>query len=143
MKYARPTIALIAASLLGISSGWAEDEIKDTVICATQEIHVCALYAGCARVMPPEINAPDFIKIDLKEMKLAARRYDGSYGTLKIDKKTQLPKLLLLQGVNSEPEELKDGLAFSIAIQVDTGRMAGSATTTETVYSFLGTCHAL
>jgi hypothetical protein len=143
MKYASSFVALIAASQLGVTSAWAKDDVDETVICATQEIHVCVLYEGCSQVKPPQINAPDFIKIDLKKMELTGRRYDGTYGTLKIDKKTLLPKLLLLEGVNPEPDELKDGLAFSVAIDVGTGRMAGSVTTTETVYSFLGACHAL
>ena len=60
-----------------------------------------------------------------------------------MDKKTRLPRLLLLQGGNAEPAELEDGLAYSLAIHVDTGRMAASVSTTETVYSLLGTCHAL
>ncbi len=143
MNYASSSIALIAASLVGMSPALAKDEPKNTIICATQEIHVCVLYQGCTEVTPPEINAPDFIKVDLEKMELTARRYDGTYGSLKIDKKTLLPKLLLLEGVNSEPEELKDGLAYSVAIHVDTGRMAGAVTTTESVYSFLGACHAL
>ena len=71
-----------------------------------------------------------------------SEKYQTTVG-VKIDKKTLLPKLLLLQGVNAEPEELEDGLAFSIAIHVDTGRMAAAVSTTETVYSMMGSCHAL
>jgi len=143
MNYARSTIALIAASLLSVPASWAKEDVDESIICATQEIHVCVLYEGCSQVKPPEINAPDFIKIDLKKMELTGRRYDGSYGTLKIDKKTLLPKLLLLEGVNPEPQDLTDGMAYSIAVHIDTGRMAGAVTTTESVYSFLGACHAL
>jgi hypothetical protein len=143
MNYARSTIAMIAASLLSVSASWAKEDVDESIICAVQEIHVCTLYEGCSQMKPPEINAPDFIKIDLKKMDLTGRRYDGTYGTLKIDKKTVLPKLLLLEGVNPEPEQLTDGMGYSIAIHVDTGRMAGAVTTTESVYSCLGACHAL
>jgi len=143
MNYARKSIALVAASLLAVPSVWAKEDVDETVICATQEIHVCVLYQGCTEVKPPEINAPDFIKVDLKKMEITARRYDGTYGSLEIDKKTLLPKLLLLEGVKPDPEVLTDGLAYSVAIHVDTGRMAGAITTTEAVYSFLGVCHAL
>lgn len=143
MKYASTSIALVAASLLTVSTAQAKEDMAESIICAVQEIHVCVLYEGCTQVKPPQINAPDFIKVDLKNMELTGRRYDGSYGTLKIDKKTSLPKLLLLEGVNPEPEELTDGMAYSVAIHVDTGRMAGAVTTTESVYSFLGACHAL
>ncbi|MGD1977277.1 MAG: hypothetical protein PVI25_08595 [Gammaproteobacteria bacterium] len=143
MKYLRESIIVVAASVLGISSSVAEDKVEDVLICATQESHACVLYEGCSELNPKEINGVDFMKINLKTMELTGRRYDGGYGTVKIDKKTLLPKLLLLQGVNAEPEELEDGLAFSIAIHVDTGRMAAAVSTTETVYSMMGSCHAL
>lgn len=143
MKKVSTTFALIAASLLATPPVWGEEELDETFVCATQEIHVCILYEGCREVKPPEINAPDLIKIDLKKMELTGRRYDGSYGTLKIDKKTLLPNLLLLEGVNPDSESLPDGAAYSVAVHVHTGRMAGAVTTTETVYSFMGACHAL
>lgn len=143
MNYLKASVIVVAASILGISSTLAEDKVEEEIICATQDLHACVLYEGCSELKPQEVNGLDFMKIDLKKMELTGRRYDGSYGTVKIDKKTLLPKLLLLQGVNAEPTELEDGLAFSMAIHVDTGRMAGSVTTTETVYSILGTCHAL
>ena len=142
MNYRIASIVVVG-SLLISTAGLAEDKSKEVIVCATQQIHACALHEGCSQLKPQETNAPDFMKIDLKNMELTGRRYDGTYGTVKIDKKTLLPKLLILQGVNAEPEELEDGLAFSVAVHVDTGRMAGSVTTTETVYSLLGTCHAL
>ena len=83
------------------------------------------------------------MRVDLKQMELSGRRYDGTVGKVKIDKKTELPRLLLLQGVKAEPDELKDGLAYNLAIHVETGRMAASVASTETVYSMLGNCHAL
>lgn len=143
MKYLRESIIVVAASSLGMSASVAEDKVEDVLICATQESHACVLYEGCSELKPKEVNGVDFMKINLKTMELTGRRYDGSYGTVKIDKKTLLPELLLLQGVNADPKELEDGLAFSIAIHVDNGRMAGAVTTTETVYSIMGACHAL
>lgn len=143
MDSLRASVITAVAAALALSSAAAKDDVKDVVICAVSEIHACALYEGCRELQPKEINAPDFLKIDLKKMELTGRRYDGSYGTLKIDKKTLLPKLMLLQGLKPEPEELQDGLAYSMAVHVDTGRMAASVSTTETVYSLLGSCHAL
>jgi hypothetical protein len=143
MKYLKASMIVVAAAVLGISPTIAEDDVEDVLVCATQGIHACALHEGCSELNPKDINGVDFMKVNLKTMELTGRRYDGSYGTVKIDKKTLLPKLLLLQGVNPEPQELEDGLAFSLAIHVDTGRMAGSVTTTETVYAIMGACHAL
>jgi hypothetical protein len=143
MNYRNASILVVAVSAMGLTTAVAEDGVKEVLVCATQEIHVCALHEPCSQLNPKEINAPDFLKIDLKNMEITGRRYDGTYGALAVDKKTLLPKLLLLQGVNAEPEELKDGLAYSVAIHVDTGRMAASVTTTETVYSLVGACHAL
>lgn len=145
MDYLKASIFAIAACVLGVSAAIAADETKveELIVCAVTEIHACELYQGCRELKPSETNAPDFMKINLKDMELTGRRYDGTYATLKIATKTRLPKLLLLQGINAEPDELKDGLAYNMAIQVDTGRMAASVTSTETVYSLLGTCHAL
>lgn len=145
MGYLKAFTIAIAASVLSFSAaiGANETKLKDVIICAVTEMHACELYQGCRELKPNETNAPDFMKINLKDMELTGRRYDGTYATLKIGSKTRLPKLLLLQGINGEPEELQDGLAYNMAIQVDTGRMAASVASTETVYSLLGTCHAL
>ena len=143
MTYTRLLVIVAVASLLGIPAAGAKDEVNDVVICAVTEIHACALHEGCNELNPKDVNAIDFMRIDLKGMELSGRRYDGTIGKVKIDKKTELPKLLLLQGTKAEPDELEDGLAYSMAIHVDTGRLAASVASTETVYSILGNCHAL
>ena len=143
MDYLRTAVVVAATLLIGMSTAHSKDELPDAVICAVTEIHACALHEGCVELNPSEINAPDFLKLDLKEKEVTGRRYDGSYGTLKMDKMTKLEKLLLIQGINADPEELEDGLAYSIAVHVETGRMAASVSSTETVYSVLGNCHAL
>ena len=131
------------ASLLATQPAGAEENIKDVVICAVTEIHACVLHEGCSELNPKTVNAIDFMRIDLKEMEVSGRRHDGSIGTVKIEKQSRLPKLLLLQGTKAEPTELEDGLAYSMAIHVDTGRLAASVVSTETAYSMLGNCHAL
>jgi hypothetical protein len=143
MYYMKAIAITAVASVLGTSVAVAKDEVKDVVICAVTEIHACALHEGCKELNPKDVNAIDFMRVDLKGMELSGRRYDGTIGKVKIDKKTKLPELLLLQGIKAEPDELKDGLAYSMAIHVDTGRMAASVASTETVYSILGNCHAL
>ena len=143
MTYTKALVIAAVASLLGIQAAGAKDELKDVVICAVTEIHACALHEGCRELNPKDVNSIDFMRIDLKGMELSGRRYDGTIGNVKIDKKTRLPKLLLLQGMKEKPDELEDGLAYSMAIHVDTGRLAASVASTETVYSILGNCHAL
>lgn len=143
MNHSRALVITAFASLLGTSVATAKDDIKDVVICAVTEMHACALHEGCKELNPKDVNAIDFMRVDLKQMELSGRRYDGTVGKVKIDKKTELPRLLLLQGVKAEPDELKDGLAYNLAIHVETGRMAASVASTETVYSMLGNCHAL
>jgi hypothetical protein len=143
MNYLKSLVITAFASLLGTSVATAEDDIKDVVICAVTEMHACALHEGCKELNPKDVNAIDFMRVDLKTMELSGRRYDGTIGKIEIEKKTSLPKLLLLQGTKAEPDELVDGLAYSIAIHVDTGRLAASVASTETVYSMLGNCHAL
>ena len=143
MTYTKQLVITAVASLLGIPAAVAKDEVKDVVICAVTEMHACVLHEGCKELNPKDVNAIDFMRIDLKEMEISGRRYDGSIGNVKVDKKTKLPKLLLLQGVKAEPDELQDGLAYNLAIHVDTGRLAASVASTETVYSILGNCHAL
>ena len=143
MTYTKTVVIAAFASLLSAPVAGAKEDIKDVVICAVTEIHVCALHEGCKELNPKEVNSIDFMRIDLKNMELSGRRFDGTIGKVAIEKKTQLPKLLLLQGTKAEPDELEDGLAYSLAIHVETGRLAASVSSTETVYSMLGNCHAL
>ena len=139
-------VAAVVLALTG-AAAMAEDapvaKIKDPFVCVTQETHVCTLYDGCRALHPIEMNTPDFWRFDLKQKEITARRHDGTYGTVKVDSYERTPNMLMLQGVEETTENFPEGVAWSVAVHTETGRMAISASVHAEVISMLGSCHSL
>ena len=135
------TMTLLALSMLPAAAS-AED-MNDTFVCVTQDLHVCKVHEECRTLHPVEMNAVDFWKFDLKEKKITARRYDGSYVNGKIASSTSLKQMILLQGTSDTSENFPEGIAWSVGVHKQTGRMSVSVSAHEEVVAVLGSCHAL
>ena len=145
MKYTNLAgLALVLAAPAAVpAQDTAAQKIKDPFVCVTQESHVCTLYEGCRTLHPVEMNTPDFWRFDLDKKEITARRHDGSYGTIRIASEKRLPKMLMLQGVMESSDNFPEGVAWSIGVHTDTGRMSISASVHAEVIAMLGSCHSL
>ena len=135
-------LTLLALGALGPAAAGAQ-EIRDTFICVTQDLNVCKLHEGCRGLNPIEMNAPDFWKIELKEKRLTVRTNDGAYDTGTIQSEQRLGDMILVQGVEKEPDNFDEPLVWSMAVNAFTGRMSVAVSAHEEVVALLGSCHAL
>ena len=99
-----------------------------SLICASQEARTCIAGKSCASSTPGEIGAPVFVRIDFERGVVV-----GPFRTTPIRVMESGEKQLLLQGV-----EL--GLAWSIALDQESGEMAASLVDRYAGFVLFGAC---
>ena len=140
----RITSVTLVAALLGFAAmpTMAKDSDSD-LVCAVVDVYVCGYEEPCERSNPSVINAPDFLKIDLKKKEIVGRRHDGSYGTFKVLNQVQTPTLILLQGMQEDDADEDDAVAWSMTMHIESGRMSAAISGEQSAYSLFGNCHTL
>lgn len=111
-----------------------------TLLCAPQSAVECGPDGSCQQVSPASVNLPDFFQIDFK--KGTINRVSGSekqQGS-KIDRMEVLDSKLILQGADDGVENVRDGLAWSMSITQDTGKLVASAAGEGEAFVFFGAC---
>ena len=139
----RKSIMSLLAFGLSLPGAAMAEDIRDTFVCVTQDLHVCKIFEGCTELHPIEMNAPNFWKVELKKKQVTVRTHDGAYDTSEIEQQTRIGDMILIQSFEEEPDNFEEALAWSIAVNATTGRMSVSVSAHEEVVSLLGTCHAL
>ena len=111
-----------------------------TLLCAPQSVVECGPDGSCQQVSPASVNLPDFFQIDFK--KKTINRVSGSekqQGS-KIDRMEVLDSKLILQGADDVVENVRDGLAWSMSITQDTGKLVASAAGEGEAFVIFGAC---
>ena len=112
------------------------------LLCAPQSAVECGPDGNCQQVSPASVNLPDFFQIDFKKKMItrvsASEKHQGS----KIDRMEVLDSKLILQGADDGVEGVRDGLAWSMAIAQDTGKLVASAAGESEAFVIFGACTA-
>jgi hypothetical protein len=139
------SISIVAALLCFVAAPAMAKDGDSDLICAVVDVYVCGYEEPCHRAKPDAINAPDFLKIDLKEKTIVGRRHDGSYGTFKVTNQVKTPKLVFLQGMQKDDsdEDNDDAVAWSMTLNIDSGRMSAAISGDRAAYTLFGNCHTL
>jgi hypothetical protein len=129
---------LMALCLLLLSSPMVADEhsaaikIKD-LTCSTVEVLECAIGLGCNEETAVSMPVPQFLRFDLEEQVIRARRADGTILTTPILSSSKVNSGFIFQGVEQE-------LAWSILISELDGRLSLSVTGDKFAYVIFGSC---
>ena len=113
--------ALVAITLPALSAGF---DGSKTLLCATQYVSQCDAGVDCVNVFPASVNVPDFFVVNTAD-KLIGNLTDDR--TTPVERVEHLDGKLILQGADDGIEEVRDGLAWSMAINEDTGKLVLSA----------------
>jgi hypothetical protein len=116
---------------VSVAAAAADFDGSRSLICASQEARTCIAGKNCASSTPREIGAPVFVRIDFEHQVVV-----GPYRTTPIRVMERGEKQLLLQGV-----EL--GLAWSIALDQESGEMAASLVDRYAGFVIFGACTPL
>jgi hypothetical protein len=110
------------------------------LMCAVRNIVECTEEVDCVRGAPESFNVPAFFRIDFEKMTIVGRLSGEADRTSKIKSMQQLDNKLFLQGVDDDVEAIKDGLAWSLAILQDSGRLVLTASGDSVAFSVFGAC---
>jgi len=111
-----------------------------TLLCAPQSAVECGPDGSCQQVSPASVNLPDFFQIDFKDKTINRVSGKENQKGSKIDRMEILDNKLILQGADDGVEDVRDGLAWSMAIAQDTGKLVVSAAGESEAFVIFGAC---
>ena len=135
-----------AACLCAVASMATADDFDGSkpLLCSAATLSECIPGGVCEQVTAESINAPDFLRIDVKKKAVtgvAPGQQDRPPG--KIQNSTTIDQKLFLQGADGGVEGIRDGLAWSIAIDQNNGKMVLTASGDAVGFVIFGACTAL
>jgi len=107
------------------------------LLCASLDILECVDGRDCEMVAADEVDAPQFISVDLKHNKIQLDR-SGQPLHPQLRNRENLNNRLLLQGIGAET-----GLGWTFSVDQDTGKFVLSASGDEVAFIIFGACTTL
>lgn len=129
-------IPIFIALLLTTGSANALDMDKP-VLCASIDVYECVDGGGCSEVLPEEVDAPTFFRLDLKKQTIRVTR---AAAPEKAANFAELDGRLVMQGVDRGASGDEDGVAWALQIEEDTARMVATAITRQAAITIFGAC---
>ena len=114
------------------------------LLCSTGTLSECIPGGVCEQVTSESVNAPDFLRIDFKKKTIradTAGQQDRPPSPIKSS--TTIDEKLFLQGADDGIEGIRDGLAWSMAIDQKTGKMVLTASGDDVGFVIFGACRAI
>lgn len=136
MNMKKILLAVAGFILAGTAQAGDFDGSK-VMLCATQNVSQCDAGMDCFSVFPESVNVPDFFVIDAGKKTIGAANSDRHTPVERIE---HLADKLILQGADGGIEGERFGLAWSMAITEDTGKMTLSATGDRFAIVIFGAC---
>ncbi|HHA19023.1 MAG: hypothetical protein DRQ39_03975 [Gammaproteobacteria bacterium] len=137
MKTIINTILLMG--LLGLFAGVsaAPFDGEKVLLCATQIVNQCDEGLDCTEVYPASANIPDFIIVDAANKSISEIDFKNVTTVERIE---HLDGKLVLQGADDGFKDVRDGIAWTMTINEDSGKMILSATGDGFVMVVFGAC---
>ena len=110
------------------------------LLCAPQVAIECGPDGTCEQAMAASVNLPNFFQIDFTNKELSAITGEDNKRTSKIKSMEFLDSKLFLQGADDGIKDVRDGLAWSMSISQDSGRLVVSASGEDEAFVIFGAC---
>ena len=109
------------------------------LLCAVNDIQECVADAACQEVSADAVGAPGFLVVDV-----AAKQITTAGGNeprvSPVERVERVDGKLMLQGAEDGVEGMRDGLAWSLAISEETGRMVLTGSGDAVGFVIFGAC---
>ena len=128
-----------ACAMLAAGPALAIDTSKP-FLCASIEVHECIDGAGCEPVLPEQVNAPTFMRVDVKGRKIKVLK-DAPPTTIRTV--TTIEDRLVLQGAEDGNPRQPDGTGWTLSIENKSGRFVGTASLLQGAVVIFGACTEL
>jgi hypothetical protein len=129
-------LLISVVTLLSAGSAWALDTSKP-FLCASMQVNECIDGRGCEAVLPEEVNAPTFLRVDVRNKVI--RILKDAPGS-KIRSVSRIENRLVLQGAEDGNPRQPDGSGWTLSIENDTGRFVATATVLQGAIVIFGAC---
>lgn len=126
-------------AIVGMAAA-ADFDGSKPLLCSTATLSECIPGGVCEQVTSDSINAPDFVRIDVKKKTVTvdmAGQEDRPPS--KIKSSAVIDEKLFLQGSDAG-KGVRDGLAWSVAIDQKTGKMVLTASGDAVGFVIFGAC---
>ena len=130
---------------LGLSAVAAADfDGSDPLLCSVVTVNECVPEGSCEQVDNEDINAPDFLRVDVRKKSVTGMSDGAERPSNKIESSAVLGDSLFLQGKARAVEDMpEDALAWSVSVNQETGDMVLAASGDEVAFVIFGSCVAL
>jgi hypothetical protein len=107
-------------------------------LCASIDVQECIDGGKCERVLPEEVNAPVFFRVDIQEQTVGISK---SGAPLSANHFEETPGRFILQGIDFESADVdSDSVAWTIVLEKETSRMVATAVITQAAIVIFGAC---
>jgi len=130
-------VGLVA--LLSAGSVSAMDTAKP-FLCASVQVNECIDGRGCEAVLPEEVNAPTFLRVDVRKREIRVLK---DAPATKIRSVSRIESRLVLQGAEDGNPRQPDGTGWTLSIENDTGRFVATAAILQGAVVIFGACTEL
>jgi len=133
-------VTLFMAALPFVASADYDESALFT--CASVDVMECLPVEGCNRVGADAVGLPRFFKVDLKNKQLTAARADDTRKSV-IERVEEVEGKLMLQGVEEGREGVRDGLGWTMSVDIDRGDMVLTASGEGVAFVVFGVCTSM
>jgi hypothetical protein len=109
---------LMALVMLSAGVSAATFDGSKPLLCATQTVNECISGYGCSALDAADVNLPDFLEVDAANNVIL-----GATTQTPVERVEHLDGKLILQGADDGVEGVRDGIAWTLVIAEDTGKM--------------------
>ena len=134
------TAAMVCAVSLSFPAHAGSFDGSQDLLCAPQLVIECTPGGSCEQEMAASVNLPSFFAIDFGAREITAVSQSENKRTSTIKNMEFLDSKLFLQGADDGIEGVRDGLAWSISIAEDSGRLVFSASGENEAFVIFGAC---
>lgn len=129
-------ISLAACLMTAAVSATAFDD-SSPIICASVDVYECVDGRDCQEVLPEDVNAPTFFRVDLKKKQL---RVSADADPNKADAFYDADGRVVMQGVDTGTGGVFDGTAWTLTLDESTARMVATAAMQQAAVVIFGAC---
>ena len=124
---------------LGAVAASAEEE-RGSRLCAITQLLECVDGDVCLAIDPEAVGAPRFLAIDDDGKRISDPKTDHEAPGSAVVHSDRIDGKLILQGTDPGIEDLRDGVAWTVAIAEDSGGMVLTAAGDDVAYVAFGDC---
>ncbi len=133
--------ALMAFLPLSLATA-ADFDGSKPLLCSTVTVNECSPDGSCESVTARDVNAPDFLRVDVRKKMVTGTAGGTDRPANPIDSADVLGGMLMVQGKAANPEAAgaDDGLAWSMAVDTQSGYMVLTASGHAAAFVIFGSC---